>query len=166
MIDKMEKLIEEQKEWSAPFLFNTTDSTHGNNGNNGNEESVLVDICSVLRRGVPYTFPNHYSGLDSKNRLIIELRVAAIKAGFNLTKRSSKSKKEAFSVKHNPHANLSLGFERGLITQIVSDPEIKLIGVPALNNSNHSVLVLGHGVEISKPNFSDSELADMVGNKL
>ena len=100
MIDKMEKLIEEQKEWSAPFLFNTTDSTHGNNGNNGNEESVLVDICSVLRRGVPYTFPNHYSGLDSKNRLIIELRVAAIKAGFNLTTRSSKSKKELDRSKH------------------------------------------------------------------
>ena len=87
----MEELIEKQKEWSAPFLFNTNDSTKDNNED---EQPVFVDICSVLKRGVPYTFPNHYSGLDSKDRLIIELRVAAIKAGFNLTKRSSKSKKQ------------------------------------------------------------------------
>ena len=87
----MEELIEKQKEWSAPFLFNTNDSTKDNNED---EQPVFVDICSVLKRGVSYTFPNHYSGLDSKDRLIIELRVAAIKAGFNLTKRSSKSKKQ------------------------------------------------------------------------
>ena len=91
MINKMEELIEKQKKWSAPFLFNTNDSTKDNNEN---EQPVWVDICSVLKRGVPYTFPSHYLGLDSKERLIIELRVAAIKAGFNLTKRSSKSKKE------------------------------------------------------------------------
>ena len=87
MIDKMEELVKKQKVWSEPFLFNINDSKEDNN----EQQPVFVDICSVLRTGVPYTFPSHYSGLDSKDRLIVELRIAAIKAGFNLTKRSSKS---------------------------------------------------------------------------
>jgi hypothetical protein len=87
MIDRMDEMVRKQKVWSAPFLFNTNDSNEEDN----EKEPLFVDICSVLRNGVPYIFPNHYSGLDSKDRLIVELRVAAIKAGFNLTKRSSKS---------------------------------------------------------------------------
>jgi hypothetical protein len=42
MFDELNHLIDEQKSWCAPFMFNESIE---------DEDPVYVDICSVLRKG-------------------------------------------------------------------------------------------------------------------
>ena len=48
----------------------------------------------MLNGDIPYALPSHYNGLDSKKRLVMDLKMSAIKSGFALVQRTSKSQKQ------------------------------------------------------------------------
>ena len=68
--------------WEYEFLLNKN--------NKDVDKPRLVDI---IQQSVNdhYTFPHHYSGLESKNQLIVDLKLAAMQAGFNLKVKTSKT---------------------------------------------------------------------------
>ena len=75
-------LLQDQK-WNCKFLFNEADPT--------SKEPTLVDLLDSVKHGDPYIFPSRFNGIEKQKEVIVELKIAAIQAGFNLTPRSSKT---------------------------------------------------------------------------
>jgi len=82
LFDELDKLVEQSKNWQCELLFNESlpDS----------EQSNFVDLATFLGKQ-EYMFPTHFCGPASESKLIMELRMASIKAGFVLEIRSSKT---------------------------------------------------------------------------
>ena len=56
-------------------------------------EPTYVDLLIPLQKAKPYVFPARFCGLESKEQLIVELKLCAIKAGFNLSVHTSRNAK-------------------------------------------------------------------------
>ena len=84
--DNIKELIESVKlkeNWNCSILFNIHHSL--------NEDSEYVDLSEILKSEMNYKFPSHFDGIDQKDKLLIALRTSALKSGFSLFVRSSKS---------------------------------------------------------------------------
>ena len=90
-----DNMLRESKTWSQEILFNEADVNDMGRTDAGTD--CIVDICSKISNSCsePYMFPIRFWGKESRNKLIVELKIAAIQSGgFNLHNRSSKSSKE------------------------------------------------------------------------
>ena len=82
----LDQYINDKKGWSAPLELNISPVSDPN--------PQYLDICTVLNGDTPIALPSQYNGLESKKRLIIDLKISAIKSGFALVQRTSKSQKQ------------------------------------------------------------------------
>ena len=76
----MENQIDLMKNWECSMPFNESMS---------NEIPKYIDLCKMLKGKEPYTFPGRCTGECSKEKLILELKISAMKAGFALMLRST-----------------------------------------------------------------------------
>ena len=83
---KLDEIISSAKCWECKLLFNTADDPE--------VDCNEIDICEVLNSSTPYSFPQRFDGSHNKLKLITELKIAALKAGFVLAQRSAKSSKQ------------------------------------------------------------------------
>lgn len=67
-------------------------------------EPNYVDLLIPLRKGKPYVFPARFCGLESKDQLVVELKLCAIKAGFNLSVHSSRNEKALGALSQYGHS--------------------------------------------------------------
>ena len=74
------------KGWYWPMEFNLSLSA--------DDEPNYIDLYSILKREQPFQLPKHFYGIESKKKLVTELKISAMKSGFALVHRSSKSKKQ------------------------------------------------------------------------
>lgn len=91
---EIEKTSKNLREWKCQLNFNQapTDS----------DEPEIVDLCKYLLpppsqdpsfpTGSNYVFPSHYTGEELRNRLVAELKIAAIQCGYSLIISTSKSR--------------------------------------------------------------------------
>ena len=72
-------LIEEKltcmKHWKCEMPFN--ESMH-------NDPPKEIDLCAMIRGNNPYVFSVRFTGISSKDKLIIELEISGMKASFAL----------------------------------------------------------------------------------
>ena len=82
---KLYSFVEKLKSWECKILFNEADSKH--------DTPRFVDLCEKMAGRNDYYFPSRFLGLSSMMALRAEIKVAALKAGFKLSIRGSKSNK-------------------------------------------------------------------------
>ena len=58
------------------------------------QPETRIDVCTTISASQPYVLPNRFLGLDAKTKLLTELKISAMKVGFALVHRLSKSKKQ------------------------------------------------------------------------
>ena len=85
--DIMENQIEIMKHWECSMPFNESLS---------NELPKYVDLCKMFKIEESYTFPVRFTGEGSKAKLIQELKIAAMKAGFALMLRTTSRRPSRF----------------------------------------------------------------------
>ena len=73
------------KGWNNNMEFNLSPSPQ--------DESNYIDLCTILKGKKPLELPQHFNGISGKKKLITALKISAIKSGFGLVHRSSKSVK-------------------------------------------------------------------------
>ena len=54
-----------------------------------------VKLIDVLKSNENYLFPSHLNGIENKSKLIMALRICAMKAGFWLALRTSKCESQS-----------------------------------------------------------------------
>ena len=102
--DKLLELSSNYKHWHCELPFTIDDKADSS-------ESNEIDLCDTLIGDKPYVFPDRFSGSESKLQLLIELKPSAMKSGYNLVLRLSKSQKQL----DNKHlAYLSLRCQHGV----------------------------------------------------
>ena len=74
--------IQDKKSWNSTMEFNTTEQI--------DQEPVYVNLSNFLQSNDNYPFPSHFNGIQNKSKLIMALRLSAMKAGFWLCLRTSK----------------------------------------------------------------------------
>jgi hypothetical protein len=94
MHNEIEECAKHLKTWKCNLFFNEADSME--------EEPILIDLCKYLfpptqhnpayPGGSNYIFPRRFQGESSRNQLVAELKIAAIKCGFSLIITSSTKK--------------------------------------------------------------------------
>ena len=82
----MQDIIKNLKGWSYAMNFNISSSK--------DEEPEYIDICRILNGGKIHILPERFNGISSKLQLLTELKLCAMKSGFALVHRSSKSQKQ------------------------------------------------------------------------
>ena len=92
------------KVWGCKFELNLTDSNTA--------APQYVDICSILDGKEIFILPKHYNGIQNRQKLITDLKVCAVKSGFALVHRSSKSDKQV--KKDNLLAYITLQCQHGI----------------------------------------------------
>ena len=70
------------QQWKCSMLFNEEEPT--------SKLPKIVNILDTLEKGVDYVFPQRFGGREAKNQVKVELKLAAIQAGFQLSTRSTK----------------------------------------------------------------------------
>ena len=85
--DLMENQIEIMKHWECSLPFNESLT---------NELPKYVDLCKMFTIEEAYMFPIRFTGESSKEKLIQELKIAAMKAGFALMLRTTSRRKSRF----------------------------------------------------------------------
>jgi hypothetical protein len=103
-----DNMLREAKTWSQQILFNEADV--GDIGSPDINTERIIDICSKINNSCnePYMFPIRFLGKESKDKLIIELKIASIKSGgFNLHTRSSKTSKDLENSIYDEYISLS-----------------------------------------------------------
>ena len=94
------------KHWECKLLFNESIP---------NEKLPrLVDVGAVLTSGQDYVFPDHYSSHEDETRLVIEIKLACMQAGFNLVRRSSKSEELLTHIKSKFSRYIRLTCQKGI----------------------------------------------------
>ena len=83
---QLQDLVADMKGWHCLMEFNLSPSA--------DDEPNCIDLCCILKREKPFQLPKHFYGIQSKQKLIIALKISAMKSGFALVHRSSKSKKQ------------------------------------------------------------------------
>ena len=83
---QLQNLVADMKGWHCPMEFNLSPSV--------DDEPNYIDLCCILKGDVPFQLPKHFHGIESKKKLIIALKISAMKSGFALVHRSSTSKKQ------------------------------------------------------------------------
>ncbi|KAG7340808.1 hypothetical protein IV203_024351 [Nitzschia inconspicua] len=73
----LQKLYDRACIWDCKLLFEEVDETTG-------ETTMQHNLCTMRAKGVDYMFPAKYHGLTAKEELLIDLKLAALKAGFCL----------------------------------------------------------------------------------
>ena len=77
-------LIEEKltcmKNWKCEMPFNESMP---------NDPPNEIDLCAMMKGNKPYIFPQRFTGITSKDKLITELKISGMKAGFALIIRST-----------------------------------------------------------------------------
>jgi hypothetical protein len=58
-----------------------------------NTNGDYINLSEVLKSTDDYAFPSHFNGIDNKSRLIIAIRLSAMKSGFMIIQRTCKSEK-------------------------------------------------------------------------
>ena len=74
-------LLKEQN-WECELLFNEADPN--------SKLPQIVNIMDTLKLGNPYILPERFHGVQSKKQVKIELKLAALQAGFTLSPRTTK----------------------------------------------------------------------------
>ena len=74
-------LLKEQN-WDCELLFNEAEAD--------SKLPHIVNIMDTLTIGKPYLLPERFYGVESKTQVKIELKLAAMQAGFTLSPRTSK----------------------------------------------------------------------------
>ena len=82
----MRELLLVDQKWNCCLKFNEADPS--------SKRPYVVDLMEKMRNGETYIFPRRLKGIEARKQLVVELKIAAIQAGFNLTGRSCKSKKQ------------------------------------------------------------------------
>ena len=82
----LDQYINDKKGWASPLELNISPACDPN--------PRYIDICTVLNGDSIYALPEQYNGLNSKKKLITDLKISAIKSGFALVQRTSKSQKQ------------------------------------------------------------------------
>ena len=62
--------------------FNTTEEI--------DQDTPYVNLSNSLKSNENYPFPSHFNGVENKSKLMMALRLSAMKAGFCLCLRTSK----------------------------------------------------------------------------
>ena len=83
--NKLYNFVEKLKSWECKILFNEADSKH--------DTPRFVDLCEKMAGWNDYYFLPRFLGLSSTMELRAKIKVAALKAGFKLSTRGSKSDK-------------------------------------------------------------------------
>ena len=84
--DNIKELIESVKlkeNWNCSILFSIRHSL--------SEDPEYVNLSEILQSEMNCKFPSHFDGIEQKDKLLIALRISALKSGFSLFIRSSKS---------------------------------------------------------------------------
>ncbi|KAG7348303.1 hypothetical protein IV203_017008 [Nitzschia inconspicua] len=76
-------LYDRSCDWDCELLFEEVDA-------NKIGDPTKHNLCKCLKDGKGYMFPAKFHGLAAKEKLVIELKLAALKAGFCLVISSSK----------------------------------------------------------------------------
>ena len=86
--NQLDQLKSMSQQWKCKLLFNENPAS--------SKTPKFVDLMNYdgFKEDRDYVFPQRFHGIASHNQIIVELQLAAIQAGFNLKKRTSKSKKE------------------------------------------------------------------------
>ena len=100
---KLHEEVSFLKGWPCQLNFNIEDSI--------DQPENLTDVCTIMSACQPFVLPNRFLGLDAKTKLLMELKISAMKAGFALVHRLSKSKKQ-LDAKYDVY--LSLHCQHGL----------------------------------------------------
>jgi hypothetical protein len=97
LFNQVQDIVAAAKKWTCQILFEEANfSTSKNDGN----DSTIVDLVALQDAKLPpiigypprtrYMFPERFIGIESRKALIVEIKIAAIKCGFNLVVRNSK----------------------------------------------------------------------------
>jgi hypothetical protein len=103
-----DNMLREAKSWSQQILFN--EANVGDIGSTEINTERIIDICSKINNPCdePYMFPIRFMGKESKDKLIVELKIASIQSGgFNLHKRSSKPSNDLENSIYDEYISLS-----------------------------------------------------------
>jgi hypothetical protein len=87
-----EKFLQESMTWTKPLLFNQADIDKDPDGMD------MVDLCAkhkLTTYKTPYIFPQRFTGSDSKQKLLIALKLASMQTGFILGTRSSQKEESS-----------------------------------------------------------------------
>ena len=76
----MEEKLTCMKNWKCEMLFNESMP---------NDPPNEIDLCAMIKGNVPYIFLERFTGITSKDKLITELKISGMKAGFALMLRST-----------------------------------------------------------------------------
>ncbi|KAG7340136.1 hypothetical protein IV203_006540 [Nitzschia inconspicua] len=90
----LQKLYDRSCVWDCKLLFEEVDKKTG-------ETTMQHDLCAMRAKGVDYMFPAKYHGLAAKEELLINLKLAALKAGFCLVTDGYEGKKRLNTTKKN-----------------------------------------------------------------
>ena len=104
--NQLHELVSDMKGWNYPMEFNLSPSA--------DEEPKYIDLCTILKGERPFQLPMHFNGIESKKKLIMELKLSAMKCGFALVHRSSKSIKQLDKYNKAMSAYLTLQCQHGL----------------------------------------------------
>ena len=104
--DTIDEILADMKGWSHEMEFNLSPSP--------DDEPNYIDLCSILKGNKTYKLPQHFKGILDKKKLITALKISAIKSGFGLVHRSSKSMKQLEKSQSNTAAYLTLQCTHGL----------------------------------------------------
>ncbi|KAG7371399.1 MULE transposase domain containing protein [Nitzschia inconspicua] len=92
----LQKLYDRSCVWDCELLFEEHDDT--------TDHATKHNLCKHQANGFEYMFPDQYRGLEAKERLVMELKLAALKAGFCLVTNKYQSRKSLPATKQrNPN---------------------------------------------------------------
>ena len=83
---RLEQIVSGMKGWTSPLEFNL--SPHPD------DETNYIDLRTILKGNERFELPSHFNGIEFKKHLITALKISAMKSGFSLIHRSSKSTKQ------------------------------------------------------------------------
>ena len=81
----LEEIVTDMTGRTCPVDFNLSPTA--------DEEPNYIDLCTILKGKEQYQLPTHILGIQSEKNLITQLKISAMKCGFALVHRSSKSVK-------------------------------------------------------------------------
>ena len=95
------------KHWECKFIFNC--------GLPADKSPKFEDIGKCLQSGKDFVFPAHYTySISDEKKLVTELKLAAMQAGFNLVRRTSKGKQELLKINSSFSKYVYLSCRKGV----------------------------------------------------
>ena len=82
----MEEIVSDTRGWNCSMEFNISLTA--------DKDPKYIAICTILKGNIPYQLPTHFHSLESKKRLLTELKISAMKCDFALAHHSSKYVKQ------------------------------------------------------------------------